>query len=75
MLGAPLGAAVWSHERVLSRISGVPGAADILFRPSPPSLAHIPIKELIAIRAAEGASFATLRSALTKAAREMVTNG
>jgi hypothetical protein len=75
MLGAPLGAAVWSHERVRSRIGGVPRAADIPFRLSLPSLAHIPIKELIAIRAAEGASFAIFRSALTKAAREMVTDG
>jgi hypothetical protein len=74
MLGAPLGAAVWSHERVLSRIGGVPGAADILFCLSLPSLAHVPIRELIVIRAVEGASFATFRSALTKAAQEMVAN-
>jgi hypothetical protein len=73
MLGAPLGAAVWSHERVLPRISGVPGAAEILFRLSLPSLAHIPIRDLIAVRAAEGASFETFRSALTKAVRELVT--
>jgi hypothetical protein len=74
MLGAPLGAAVWSHERVLSRIGGVPEAADILFRLSLPSLANVPISELLVIRAAEGASFATFRSALTKAAQEMVGN-
>jgi hypothetical protein len=73
MLGAPFGAAVWSHERVLSRIGGVPGAAEILFHLSLPSLAHVPIRELIAVRAAEGESFKTFRSALTKAARELVT--
>jgi hypothetical protein len=73
MLGAPLGAAVWSHERVLSRIGGVPGAAEILFHLSLPSLAHVPIRELIAVRAAEGESFETFRSALTKAARELVS--
>jgi hypothetical protein len=75
MLGAPLGAAVWSHERARSRVGGVRGLADTLFRLSLPSLAHIPIKEQIAIRAAEGASFVTFRSALTKAVRETVTDG
>jgi hypothetical protein len=74
MLAAPLGATVWSHERVLPRIGGVPGAAEILFRLSLPSLAHIPIRDLMAVRAAEGASFETFRSALTKATREMMTN-
>jgi acylphosphatase len=75
MFRAPLGAALWSHERVLSRISGVPGVADILFRLSLPGLAHVPVRELMAIRAAEGASFETFRSALTKAARELVAHG
>jgi hypothetical protein len=74
ILGAPLGATVWSHERVLSRIGGVPGAPEILFHLSLPSLAHIPVRDLIAVRAAEGASFETFRNALTKAAREMVTS-
>ena len=68
VLGASLGAAVWSHERVLSQIGGVPGAAEILFHLSLPSLAHVPIRDLIAVRVAEGASFTTFRSALTKAA-------
>jgi hypothetical protein len=74
MLGAPFGATVWSHERVLSRMSGVPGVAEILFRLLLPSLAHLPVRELIAVRTAEGAAFETFRSTLTKAAREMVTN-
>jgi hypothetical protein len=71
MMGAPLGTAVWSHGKVLSRIGGVPGAEEILFRLSLPSRAHVPIRELIAVRATEGASFETFRSVLTKAAREM----
>jgi len=70
MLVAPLGANVWSHERVLSRISGAPATADIAFRLSLPSLAHVPIRELVAVRRGEGASFAAFRSALTKAIRE-----
>jgi hypothetical protein len=75
MFRAPLGATLWSHELVLSRIDSRPGVADILFRLSLPGLAHVPIKELMAIRAAEGTAFETFRHALTKAAREMVANG
>jgi hypothetical protein len=75
MFRAPLGAALWSHERVLARIGGVPEVADIMFRLSLPALAHVPIRELMVIRAAEGAAFETFRQALTKAAREMVANG
>jgi hypothetical protein len=65
MLGSSLGAAVWRHERVLSRVGGLPGVAEILFRLSRPSIAHVPVRELIAVRTAEGASFAAFRHALT----------
>jgi hypothetical protein len=71
LFGAPLGATVWSHERVLSKI-GVPGAPDVLFRLSLPSLAHVPTHELIAIREQEGDSFAAFRAALAKAAGELL---
>jgi hypothetical protein len=74
MLGATLGATVWSHERVLPRIGSIPGTAEIVFRLLIPSLTDIPIRDLIAVRSSEGASFETFRNALTKATREMVTN-
>ncbi len=73
VLGGSLGAAVWSHERVLSWISGAPGTSEIFLRLELPGLAHISIRDLVAVRAAEGASFTLFRNALTRAAREMVS--
>lgn len=74
LLKAPLGASVWSHERVLS-VMGTRGPAEILFELPLPSLAHVPIKDLIAIRRGEGDSFEAFRRALTKAAKELIQQG
>lgn len=74
-LNGSLGSTVWSHERVLSQVSKNPGASDVLFRLSLPSLAHVPINELIAIREHEGGSFAAFRGALTRATKELATGG
>ena len=70
----PLGSAVWSHEHVLSHLRKVPEIADVLIRITLPSLSHVPIKDLISLRVAEGDAFLACRSALTKAAREIVAN-
>lgn len=74
LLRGPLGSTVWSHERVLSHLSKYPDTSNVLFRVAFPSLEHVPIKELISIRATEGDAFLAFREALTKAVGEMVAN-
>ncbi|HXL81701.1 MAG TPA: hypothetical protein VN951_12565 [Pyrinomonadaceae bacterium] len=70
-LKGSLGTVVWTHERILSRISP-PNVRDVILKLSLPSIARIPIRELVAIRLAEGDSFAAFRAALTKAAQAML---
>lgn len=66
-----LGSTVWSHERIISRVA-TPSARDIALQIFLPSLSQIPINELVAVRVAEADSFAAFRTALTKAAQEML---
>ncbi len=73
-LKGTLGATVWSHEHVLSRLSKGADTTNVLFRISFPSLAHVPIKELMSLRLQEGDAFLAFRSALTKAVREIVAS-
>lgn len=70
-LNGALGSIVWSHERILSRLAA-PSARDIAMRLVLPSLSDIPVNELIAVRIAEAESFKAFRSALTKAAQEIL---
>ena len=69
-LKGTLGSAIATHEKVLGRLSGTE-SANVLFNISLPSLEHLPIRELIALRAQEGDAFAAFRQALSRAALEL----
>jgi hypothetical protein len=73
-LGGTLGTQIWSHERIISRLV-TPAAQDVVMRLFLPSLRDVPVKELIAIRHAEGDFFVAFRGALTKAAKELLAKG
>lgn len=70
---APLASSLWSHTSALSTIGGGPETSKVFFELQFPSLAHIPISELLQIRSHEADSFIAFRSALTAAARTMLT--
>ncbi len=71
-LKASLGSVLWSHASALSAQSGGPDTSNVLFELTFPSLSHIPVNELLSLRAQEGAAFAACRAALKKAAKEML---
>jgi hypothetical protein len=71
-LKGALGSSVWTHEKVLSKMSAGPDATNVLFRLSFPSLQNVPISELISLRTHEGDAFLMFRQSLTKAAEEIL---
>jgi hypothetical protein len=72
--GSALGSTVWSHKRFMS--SNAPtSAGDVAMRLTLPILIDIPVKELITVRDAEAESFQVFRTALTRAAQEMIRKG
>jgi len=72
-LKASLATILWSHASALSAINGGPDTSNVLFELTFPSLSHIPISELLSLRAQEGAAFAAFRATLKNAAKEMLT--
>jgi hypothetical protein len=69
---ASLASVFWSHAGALSSTSGGPDTSNVLFELTFPSLSQIPIRELLSLRAQEGAAFNACRAALRQAAKEML---
>ncbi len=71
VLKGPLASTLWSHQRAIAALGEMPDPSSIAFNVSFPTLENVPIKELIAIRSANGDAFHAFRDAIAKAAREM----